>query len=696
MIRSVLYKELFENCLDGIVICDLACTVQKANRAFLKILACTERQITGRQLTTFIAINPGTYILHHGGKVTLDTDFAAANKKCMRRVKARKTITGWVTYYRRNDNRLTPVEQEMIILKNTAGAVSSLCFIVRDLSGQRKKYNAVVAENLQLLDINQQLEREIERANRMVLKAELTSVAKSQFLANMSHEIRTPLNGIIGFTQLLLETDLGTDQRDYAQTIRESGNILLRIIEDILDFSKIESGHLELEATAFDPEMLAYHVFDLIRPKIASKPIELICRIDASVPTELIGDPHRTRQVLMNLMGNAAKFTESGEIELSMTVDEQTDDRIKLHIAVHDSGIGISKKVLKTLFEAFQQADPSTTRKYGGTGLGLAICRKIAHLMSGEVWAESIKDQGSTFHFTAWYQKSGITTAAEEHTFITEPQHILIADTHTTSLAVLKNMLEHAGMRVAAVETAASIIAAVTNAAAAGDPFSFIVVSLDSSDFDPFNFPVQLSTCTSNKPCILALSSNINIDVKLCEQSGYHNLLTKPVQRGKLLQIIRTFIGSRDNKDPGQASQRVLTTNSGLGISKRSASILLVEDNPVNCKLAIIMLEKAGYQVEIAQNGREAVEKYTGNPAGFDLIFMDLHMPEMDGLTACTEIRSRGFTEVPIIAMTADALKEDRLECLSSGMNDYLTKPVSQEAVLAILNEWIVDREEIR
>jgi len=688
MIRSTLYKHLFENSLCGIVICDSACIVQKANKPFLNLLARGEKQICGKSLLSFIVTNQGSYFLPNGGEMRLDDEFAAAAKKWLRKVRAQKTIGGWDTYYRRHDNRIIPVEQDMIVLKNTDGTATALCFIVRDRSTHITKEHAVVAENQQLLDINQQLEQQIERAHRMALKAEITSVAKSQFLANMSHEIRTPLNGIIGFTELLLETSLSAEQHDYAQTIHDSGDILLRIIEDILDFSKVESGHLDLESTSFDPEMLAYHVFDLIRPKIASKPIELICRIDTLVPAEIIGDPHRTRQVLMNLMGNAAKFTESGEIQLSIQVDDETDEKIKLHITVRDTGIGISKKVLKTLFEAFQQADTSTTRKYGGTGLGLAICRKIANLMSGDVWAESTKDMGSTFHFTAWYKKADIAPRAYQ-AGAGKPQQVLIADTNTTSLSVLKQMLEQAGMRVTTVETSASVILEVKKAAAADDPFSVIVVSLDSTGFNPFNFPGHLRSCTGTKPIVLAVSSRISIDAKQCEQSGYHGFLSKPVQREKLLQMIRTFTGSRDYRPVEQVQQQVMTGKSDGKAMQRASSVLLAEDNPVNQKLAVIMLTKAGYRVEVACNGREAVEKYTANPLKFDLIFMDLHMPEMDGLTACAEIRSRGFAQVPIIAMTADALKEDRFECLSSGMNDYLTKPVSQAAVLDILKKWI-------
>lgn len=398
-----------------------------------------------------------------------------------------------------------------------------------------------------LRELNRQLEQQIERAHQMALKAEFASVAKSQFLANMSHEIRTPLNGIIGFTELLQATPLSDEQREYVTTIRDSSTALLRIIEDILDFSKIEADRLELESSAFNLRELVGRVCEIIKPRLAGKPVVLEFIGADKIPSQVIGDSHRVRQVLTNLVGNAAKFTEQGSIIVDAAVDERKNDALLIHFTVKDTGIGINKKVLKEVFEPFRQADSSTTRKYGGTGLGLAISRRLARLMGGDVWAESEEGKGSTFHFTGWFK-------------------------HTPTAEILTEF-------------------------------------------------------------------------------------------------------GKDTKDKTQEMYI-------------NATILLADDNPVNRRLATTILEKAGCSVECAENGKEVVEKFLERQNTYDLVLMDLHMPDMDGMTACEKIRSKGC-RVPIIAMTADILAEDRQTCLNSGMDDCLIKPYTRESLLAMVRQWI-------
>ena len=394
----------------------------------------------------------------------IDADCIAKDIEKMREFYSRGISTGWKTYFLRSDNKVVPVEQNAAFICNEAGERTDSVSIIRDITDRHEAEMRFEVANRDLADINQQLEQSIGRANEMACLAEMANIAKSEFLANMSHEIRTPLNGIIGFTDLLQDSNLDIEQRDYLHTIKDSGEMLLTIINDILDFSKIEAGHIELEHIEFDPEVLAYNVCDMIRPRISSKPIELMCNISDNIPPELTGDPHRTRQVLVNLMGNASKFTETGEIELSLDVEHQNGDEITLHATVRDTGIGIPKKSLKTIFDAFQQVDGSTTRKYGGTGLGLAICKKISNLMGGNVWVESARGKGSTFHFTATFKQSAKRTKKTIKSVSLEKRRILLLDDNETNLQIMSRTLTAAGMQVSSVRRARDAVRMLSEA----------------------------------------------------------------------------------------------------------------------------------------------------------------------------------------------------------------------------------------
>jgi CheY-like chemotaxis protein len=505
------------------------------------------------------------------------------------------------------------------------------------------------------------------------------------------------MNGVIGFTDILLNTDLDENQLDYVDTIKRSGEALLELINDILDFSKIEAGELVFEEIDFDPELIAYDVCELIRPKIGKKPIEINCYIGNELPSQVKGDPLRFRQVLTNLMGNAPKFTEEGSIELLLDIEEDRGTRIKLHSRIKDTGIGIPEDRLAAIFQPFQQADGTTARKFGGTGLGLSICKQIANLMDGDIWVESVVGKGTTFHFTAWLGISESEDSKRDIPAALRNKKILVIDDNSTSLNMLKHILELAGMDVATQKDPVHILGDLHKAINDAAPFDLCLCYIQMKDVSGYDIARQIRNTLNpfKNVLLIALSSLMDTDAQNCEEAGFNGFLSKPIRRDKLYQMLERLLKKGQETTESaekQAQNKIITQYSVREAIKQSVRILLVEDNPINQKLALIMLTKAGYNVEVANNGREAVDKYTDTPENFNLIFMDIQMPEMDGLEATREIRDIGFDMIPIIAMTAHAMKGYREKCLDAGMDDYITKPIKRDSVFDILEKWVFNK----
>lgn len=626
---------------EGVVFADNCAQVIEVNDYFLKLIRKKKHEILGKTLWDF----------HIGPPLQI--------------------IRGHIDHFKKN-----PHSSPVVLQRALFGLETILRFQPIYRNGC---YEGVI---LNLIDVT-----ELVVARKEAL---LANRAKSEFLANVSHEIRTPMNGVIGLTELVLGTNLSEDQKEYIDGIKDSAQALMTIINDILDFSKIEARKIELESIAFNLRDSVVDSVSSLSLQAHKKRLELACEIDRGITEVVIGDPGRLRQILVNLVSNAIKFTDKGEILVSVSLESKTETEAKFHFKIKDTGTGIPKAKQRLIFEAFSQADGSTTRKYGGTGLGLAISSQLAEIMGGKLWVESKLGKGSVFHFTIRFQLPAEPQPEPELPTLEDLRSlpVLVVDDNATNRRILKDMLLSWQMEPIVVEGGKKALAAMEKAKNSDRQFALVLIDSHMPVMDGFTLAekIKQDPMLAKSSIIMLTSGGYRGDGARCREIGISAYLTKPIKQSELLDAITQSFGYSS----GKADVVPLITKHSLRESHRAFRILLAEDNVINQKVAACILEKNGYTVEIANDGREAISAL--EKAAFDVILMDVQMPRIDGFKATSLIRKREKgtgVHIPIIAMTAHAMKGDQERCLKAGMDDYLAKPLNTEDLLEKVGKYI-------
>jgi two-component system sensor histidine kinase/response regulator len=592
----------------------------------------------------------------------------------------------------RRDGQEFPVEIAMRPLPIEGSLIFSA--FIRDITGRKEAERALQGYAEQLESINRQLDTALT-------EAKAATEAKSSFLATMSHEIRTPMNGVIGMTNILLDTPLTDEQRDYAETIRTCGDHLMTILNDILDFSKIEAGKLNLEVIAFDLRLVIDESLDLVAERASSKNLNVACLFHADVPRDLLGDPGRVRQVVMNLISNAIKFTDSGDVIVEVTAESRSSEEATIRVAITDTGIGISDEARERLFQSFSQADGSTTRKYGGTGLGLAICKRLVEMMGGTIGVMSRVGQGSCFWFTVNLRRQAAgEQGMNPATVVLAGLRVLIVDEKAINQRSLEQMTRKWGMQPTCVQSGSEALDRL-NQHSEDLPFDLVLLDLDMGSTDGVELARAITGRTEEaRPRLVFMTSlGRRGDAKVAKEAGAAAYLTKPIRDRQLhdcLIAVMTQVQTRSPVHPQQGAVPLITRHSLAETeAKVDLRILLAEDNVVNQKVAVRLFQRLGYRVDVVGNGREVVDALSRKQ--YDVVFMDCQMPEMDGFEATHVIRGRERSaRVPIVAMTANAMQGDRERCLAAGMDDYLSKPISVEALAGALERVVQEGRRVR